>query len=398
MRIRPFWVVLAILVIAVILRPPVAQIGPVLDLIQTKLSLTDTETAFLAAIPVLCFGFGAFTTPALVRRFGVNSTMVWLLALLFVAIAARPYLGFIGLIVGTTLAGLAIAVANVLLPTVVRARFPKKVVPLTAGYTTILAASASFAAAFSYPSAAQFGWQMALELWALPALLALGLSLTLLGGKSDAAQEEPEEHAGDFKLISRSPIAWAIIGLFGIQSLGFYVILGWLPTMLISIGLSATEAGTMLGFATIIGVPSGFLLAPVLGRVKSLAPLAIGASSLTLVGYLLLTQVIAGQAASATWLVYLACAVIGVGQSATFPISLSLIGTRAISSAQTTRLSAMAQGWGYLLAAIGTFAVGALVDILGSWLISLLMLVALTAVQAVAGYFSGRPGQISSKS
>ena len=381
MRVRPFWVVLAILVIAVILRPPVAQIGPILDLIQTKLSLTDTETAFLAAIPVLCFGFGAFTTPALVRRFGVNNTMVWLLALLFAAIAARPYLGFIGLILGTTLAGLAIAVANVLLPTVVRARFPKKVVPLTAGYTTLLAASASFAAAFSYPSAAQFGWQIALELWALPALLALGLSLTLLGGKSDTAQGAPEEHSGDFKLISRSPIAWSIIGLFGIQSLGFYALLAWLPNFAIDSGMNPSDAGALLSLMTVVGVPVGLVLSSNFGRFKNLAPVGAVISMVTIAGLVLLLMHL--------WVP--AVIVIGIGQASSFPLSLSLISTRAGNQRLTTMLSSVSQGVGYLLAAGGTFLFGWLAKVTGNWQVSVIGLIALTCIQVVAAWYAGRP-------
>jgi CP family cyanate transporter-like MFS transporter len=378
---RPIWVILAILFIAVILRPPVAQIGPILDLIQVKLSLSDTETALLAAIPVLCFGFGAFTTPALVRRFGVNHTMVWLLALLFVAICLRPYLGFIGLIVGTTLAGLTIAVANVLLPTVVRVRFPNKVVPLTAGYTTILAASASFAAAFSYPSAAKFGWQMALELWVLPALLALLLSLTLLGGKSDSEREEPKEHSGDFKLISRSPIAWAIIGLFGIQSLGFYALLAWLPNFAIDSGMNPSDAGALLSLMTVVGVPVGLLLSVNFGRFKNLAPVGAVISLVTIAGLVLLLMHF--------WVP--AVIVIGIGQASSFPLSLSLISTRAGSQQLTTMLSSVAQGVGYLVAASGTFLFGWLAKVTGNWQVSVTGLIALTCIQVVAAWYAGRP-------
>ena len=372
---------MAIFVIAIILRPPVAQIGPILDLIQLKLSLSDTQTALLAAIPVLCFGFGAFATPTLVRRFGLNQTMVGLLAILFVAIAVRPYLAFNGLLVGTTLAGLAIAVANVLLPTVVRARFPKKVVPLTAGYTTILAASASFAAAFSYPSAAQFGWQMALELWALPALLALLLSLTLLGGKSEAVKNEPEEHSGDFKLISRSPIAWSIIGLFGIQSLGFYALLAWLPNLAIDSGMNPSDAGALLSLMTVVGVPVGLLLSSNFGRFKNLAPVGALISMVTIAGLLLLLLHL--------WVP--AVIVIGIGQASSFPLSLSLISTRAGTEQLTTMLSSVAQGVGYLLAASGTFLFGLLAKITGNWQVSVIGLIALTCIQVVTAWYAGRP-------
>ncbi len=380
-KVRPIWVVIAILVIAVILRPPVAQIGPILDLIQSKLSLTDTETALLAAIPVLCFGFGAFATPALARRFGENQTMVGLLVLLFMAIAARPYLGFVGLLVGTTLAGLSIAVANVLLPTIVRARFPKKVVPLTAGYTTILAASASFAAAFSYPSASNYGWQMALELWALPALLALGLSFTFLSEKSERLVPETDGHAGDFKLISRSPIAWSIIGLFGIQSLGFYALLAWLPNFAIDSGMNPSDAGALLSLMTVVGVPVGLILSSNFGRFKNLAPVGALISMVTIAGMVLLLLHL--------WVP--AVIVIGIGQASSFPLSLSLISTRAGSGRLTTMLSSVSQGVGYLLAASGTFLFGWLAKVTGNWQISVSGLIALTAVQVVAAWFAGRP-------
>ena len=94
MKRLPGWViVLTVLAIAFVLRPPVAQIGPIIQEIQTGLGVNDSQTAVLAALPVLCFGFGAFASPALVRRLGVNKTLVSLLGLLFVSIAIRPFLG-----------------------------------------------------------------------------------------------------------------------------------------------------------------------------------------------------------------------------------------------------------------------------------------------------------------
>lgn len=175
---RHWLALVTVLAIAFVLRPAVAQIGPILSQIQEGLEVSDTEMAILTAVPVLCFGFGAFASPALVRRFGINHSMVYLLAILLVAVAVRPYVGFFGLLIGSTIAGLAIAVANVLLPSIVRERFPGKVVVMTTAYTTVLAASASFAAAISFPSAAFGGWQFSLSIWALPTLLAVVLSLS----------------------------------------------------------------------------------------------------------------------------------------------------------------------------------------------------------------------------
>ncbi len=380
-RASTFWVLAAIFVTALIIRPPVAQIGPVLEVIQKSLGLDNSQSAILAAIPVLCFGFGAFASPALVRRFGINRTMVFLLTVLFIAIAVRPYVGFIGLLIGTTLAGLAMAVANVLLPSVVRVRFPNRVAILTSAYTTLLAVSASFAAAFSYPSVLAFGWQLSLAIWALPTLLALMLSFSLLSGDQSVSSSENEDHAGDTNLVLRSPLAWAIIVFFGFQSLGFYALLAWLPSIAIEGGMNPTEAGALLSLMTIVGVPLGLLLSSNYGRFRSLSLIGTLVSLVTLAGICLLLLEL--------WVP--AAIVIGIGQAASFPLGLSLISTRAANQRLTTMLSSISQGVGYLIAAAGTFLFGWFATVSGNWQLSVLGLIALTLAQSVAAWFAGSP-------
>jgi CP family cyanate transporter-like MFS transporter len=182
------------------------------------------------------------------------------------------------------------------------------------------------------------------------------------------------------------------VGFFGLQSLGFYALLAWLPTLLIASGLDPVKAGGYLGLATAVGIPSGLLLSSVIGRFKSLSWWAAGASAVTLVGFLLLLATLANPA-----FIVPACIMISIGQASTFPMSLSIIGTRASTRAQTTQLSSLAQGLGYLLSAAGTFVVGLLAEISGAWVSSVALLVALTAIQVAVGFYSGRPGQIPAK-
>jgi len=395
--------VIALVLIAVVLRPPVASIGPLLYEIVADLKLDPVLTGILASAPVFCFGLGAFASPGLVRRFGVNHAMFIVLAVLAGSILLRLTFGYVGLLTGTIAAGLSIAVANVLLPTVVRLAFPKAVPLVTGAYTTLLALSASFAAWVAVPSSeALGGWRNGLLIWALPAVLAAILWFPKTRGQEPHVPQGAQAAAEEKRSVLRSPIAWSIVGFFGIQSLGFYAVLGWLPSILISIGLSPAEAGSYLGLATAIGIPSGLVLAPFLGRFKSLSWWVAGTSSLTAIGYALLAWVV-WQTLQPTWALLdvqgllLACVFIGVGQAATFPMSLSLISTRASTAAQTTQLSAMAQGWGYLLAAAGTFAVGVIGASAGGWLSSLVVLGSLTVLQIVIGFYSGRPGLIAAK-
>lgn len=386
---------IAIFFIAIVLRPPVASIGPLLEEIQRSLNLSPTLVGFLAAAPVLCFGVGAFASPWLVSRVGLNRGMLVVLLLLAVSSTVRIFFGYSGLLIGTIGAGLSIAVANVLLPTAVRLSFPNRVALITGAYTTVLAVSASFAATIAVPSSNLLGgWNPALAVWVLPTLLAVLLWLPQTRGQELHVAQPSKVAAEEKRAVFRSPISWAIVGFFGIQSLGFYSLLGWLPSSLISIGILPIDAGSYLGLASGIGIPAGLIVSSVLGRFKSLAWWSAGMSSLTLCGNILLSHVLISK--DTGWLA-VACVLIGFGMSATFPICLSLISTRASTSAQTTQLSAMAQGWGYLLAAAGTFLVGYLANILGGWGWSFVLLSCLTLIQIGIGFYAGKPGVILAK-
>ena len=386
---------LAVVFIAIVLRPPVASMGPLLQEIQVGLGVSAELVGLLAAAPVLCFGLGAFASPWLVSKVGVNHAMLYVLIVLAASSALRMILGYPGLLLGTIGAGLSIAIANVLLPTVVRIQFPKRVALVTGAYTTLLAVSASLAASIAVPSSSWLGgWNPALAIWILPAVIAILLWLPQIRGQEAHVAQPAHAAAEEKAAVMRSPISWAIVGFFGIQSLGFYSLLGWMPSALTSIGVTAQDAGNYLGFASAIGIPSGLIISSMLGKFKSLAWWAAGTSAMTLIGNILFTLVLQTRDTSS---LILACVFIGLGMSATFPISLSLISSRASTSAQTTQLSSMSQGWGYLLAASGSFMVGFVANLVGGFVLSFTIITALTLVQAGIGFYAGRPGVIPAK-
>ncbi|WP_296630178.1 MFS transporter, partial [Rhodoluna sp.] len=302
---------IAVLAIAMVVRPPVAVMGPLLDEIQQSLHLSTQLVGLLAAAPVLCFGAGAFASPWIVRKLGVDHTMLWVLIGLIIASVERVFFGYLGLLIGTVAVGLSIAVANVLLPTIVRSRFPNHIPLVTGAYTTVVAITASLAATIAVPTSTFFGgWVSALLLWAFPMLLALLLwvpqvrradphVIQILGASDDHR-----------RTLNRSPQAWAIVAFFGFQSVGFYAVLGWLPLALISTGLSPDEAGTFLGLTGAIGIPIGLLISSLLGKFKRLSWWAAGSSLLTFVGYLGLTLIV--QTRDHTWLL-LVCGVLSFG-------------------------------------------------------------------------------------
>ena len=382
------WLALAaVLIYALVLRPPLAAVGPLLPLIDQDLGLSLGQQGFLTAIPVFAFGVGAFAGPALAKRLGLERSLFWLLALLTLAMAIRGWFGFTSLVIGTTVAGLAIAVSNVLLPSVIRGRFAKHVPQVTALFTTVLAISASVAAASAVPIEAALGnWNLTLMVWLAPATLALALWKLAL---KNPVKSEPSPHqletremrgvSRDFGLVLRSRVTWAIFGFFGIQSAGFYVLLSWLPTVLIERGYTPEAAGSLLGLATIVGVPTGLLLASSFAKIKRLDLLALAVSLVTSAGFLALEL---EQS-------LLACILIGLGQAATFPLSLTMISTKA-DKAITPTLSATTQGLGYVFAGIVAFSMAGIREASGSWSVGIWIIFALTLVQAFCGFAADR--------
>ena len=387
---RSIFALLALIFISLVLRPPVGSIGPLVDELKRVEGLSLFQVGLLTSIPVVCFGLGAFASPALVKRLTLNRAMMWVLVALLIASALRLVGGFVPLITFTVIIGLAIAVGNVLIPTIVREQFPDKLALITGVYVTLLAISASLSASIAVPSSNYLGgWRMALAIWLVPTLAAIIFWYPVSKVSKHAEVTTEVTHAEERRAVLRSPLAWAIVAFFGLQSTGFYALLNWLPSLLIDRGFTPVEAGTLLGLCTSIGIPTGFLIAMVIRRFKSLSLLAVVVSTFTLSGLVILLL----EPKQAV----LACVVTGFGFAATFPLSLTLVGSRASTSTQTTQLSALSQGWGYLIAAVGAFIFGYLKDVTGGWTSSLLVMIGLTAIQVVAGAFAGRDQKIAAR-
>jgi CP family cyanate transporter-like MFS transporter len=75
-------------------------------------------------------------------------------------------------------------------------------------------------------------------------------------------------------------------------------------------------------------------------------------------------------------------------------LALALIGLRTRNAQDTARLSGMAQGIGYLLAACGPIAAGSIRDLTGGWTPVIMLLIGLTVAQGISGALAGRPRTI----
>lgn len=151
--------------------------------------------------------------------------------------------------------------------------------------------------------------------------------------------------------------------------------------------MTATAAGVMLALSQATGV-LGTAVVPVwAGRLGS----QVGAVwALGIIEALAL----AGLVMPGVAFVGVSVAVLGFVLGGTFGLALLFLVLRAGSAERAGELSGMAQSVGYLLAAAGPAAFGALHDATGGWRIPLASLGVILAGKVWSGVRAGRPGHV----
>jgi CP family cyanate transporter-like MFS transporter len=377
----------ALLLAAVNLRLAVTSVGPVLEEIRAGLGMSGTVAGLLTSLPVVCFAAVGFAAPRLARRFGAAAVIAAGFVVLVAGLAIRPYVPGTALFVllsGVALAG--IALVNVLLPVIVKDRFPDRVGTVTGLYSVALNVGATAAAAATVPITGALGgdWRFGLASWA--AVAALAVPPWLMLARDRAPAPAPAGPVTPDVRIIRSPVAWALGAYFGLQATSAYVMIGWLPQIYRDAGLSAEKAGVLFAVTSFLGVPLGFLVTSVAGRLRSQSALAVALGVCGIAGY-------AGLWASPAAAPWLWAVLLGVVNCA-FPLALTMIPLRGRSPATVVRLSAFAQGVGYLIAIPGPILVGMLHDASGGWRLPLGFMVVLMVPQLIAGFAAGRDRQV----
>src|SRR5919107_4638678 len=263
-RLRKLILVLGIVLLAANLRPALTGVAPLIGQIRADTGISNGVAGLLTTLPLLAFGLLSPIAPRVARRFGMERVLLASLLVLAAGILLRWTEAVAALFLGTVVLGAAIAVANVLLPGLVKREFPEHAGLMTSVYSTSLGISAAIAAGVSVPLTGLdgIGWRGALAVWALPALLACVAWLPQLG-RRDLPARSSDPDAPVIRDLLRSPLAWQVTLFMGLQSLSYYVTLTWLPEILQDGGMDAANAGWMLGLSQTVSILAMFL-APVL--------------------------------------------------------------------------------------------------------------------------------------
>lgn len=383
---HPILLIAGILLIGANLRAPITGIAPLLGTIREVFALDTVQVGVLTTLPLLAFAFASPFCVLLARKYGLERSLFMALIVIATGVFTRSLGPASTLFVGSAIIGIGIAIANVLLPALLKRDFRNHVATLTASYALMAGVVAALASALVVPVAALpwSGWNRALGAFIILPLVALIVWAPQLRDRSAPTVETATPpHGGP---MWRSALAWHVTIFFGLNSLIYYVVVTWLPAILTEAGYSPEAAGSLHGISQLATAVPGFVLTPLMHRLKDQRGIAVGTSlisALSLAGLLLAPHL------APIW-----TALFGFGAGATFILALSFVSLRAASVRQVSALSGMAQSIGYTLAAMAPPLVGLVHDISGSWSAPLSLCVVLCGVMAAFGYCAGRSKQI----
>lgn len=380
----PRWLLaIAILCVACNLRPALTSLGPVLPEIRAGLPQLGASASLLTMLPVLCMGLAGPFAPMMARRLGAERAVLGWLGVLAAALALRAVGTPLPLFVGTAVLGAAIGIVGVLLPGLVKRDFRDHGTLMTGLFTMCLCWGAAFAAGVMVPMARLLdnSWALALGAWAVPAIGAALIWAPMLPRRGSTAAAP----AASVRGLWRSPLAWQVTLFMGLQSSLAYAVFGWLAPILRDRGMDAAAAGWLVSFSVVVQLPAA-LVSPILaGRARDQRGAVAAAIALTLGGLMgCLYAPVDG------WPLWLAAAVLGLGQGAAFSVAVTLIVLRAADGHVAAQLSSMAQGFGYTLAAFCPMALGLLHDAAGSWAPAGPLFALVATLALLAGLGAGR--------
>jgi len=363
------------------------SVGPVLDDLRAGLGLSHAGAGALTTLPLLCFAGAGAAVPWLARRIGAELSLLAGMLTLAAGAGLRIVPELAPVFLGTFVLGVGIAVANVLMPVVIKREWARPGA-MMGGYVSVMSGGAALAAGLAVPLEHALGsWEAALAIWALPALVAafVWLPVAQAERRRRAAGHEVERHEAISVRGDRT--AWSLTILFAGQSVLFYTVVTWMAELLRDAGMSDAKAGAMVSIFLLLGIPFALLGPMFAARVPDQRPIVLFLGVLWTIGFV-------GLLISRTGLAPLWMVILGVTQGGSFAVAMTLVILRAPDGAHATALAGLVQGIGYIVAAAAPLVMGALHDLAGGWTTVLWALIAVSLLMWLGGLRAAAPGVV----
>lgn len=391
------------MVAALSLRGPIVATTPVLTQIEDDFGIGSATAGLLTTAPVLMFAVLTPVAALVIRRAGAELALLISLSGVLIGTLVRALPGFGWMLTGMVIIGASITIGNVVIPVIIRRDVaPDRVALVTAAYAATLNAGSLLTSLLTAPIAALIGWPAALLTWSLITVAGIVLWTVHLrrarragadaGDRYSGAQPvtarptatgvDPAALTGPLPVVARDrsllgrPVVWLLLAAFGLQCLIYYALSTWLPTFAADeLGLDAAAAGAIASVYQGVGILGAFLV-PLLLRFtpRIVTPLVICASWLTVT-----TGLVFAPELLWVWL-----AVGAIGHAGGFVVIFSALVAVARSDSEAAGMSALIQGGGYTIGALGAPLMGGLLEATGGWTAALVLMLVLAVVYCVA--------------
>ena len=369
------------------MRSPIVALGSIAPVIQDSLQISEVQIGWLGAIPMLMFALGALISPSIGKRFGLENTLIAMIALLTSGIVLRSVWDtWTGFLLGTMMLSLAIGFANTLAAPIIKQRTPNHIPLITGLFSLTMTVVAGMVAGVIYPLTTAFGWQLALGGWAILGVFAIvfWLLLRVKLGSSHRLPNTLDASVDEDTTIWRSALAWQLAVFMGLQSLMFYTVASFLPSIWADKGLDQVAAGQMASVFQLMGPAAIISMTWLIRRGVAVQKVAVAAASFNVIGAI-------GIAYLPNSLAWLWSGSMGLGCAGIFTMSIMLFSLRTYTPHQASKLSGMVQTIAYLIAFLGPVMTGWLHERAGNWDIPLLLIIILMVINVGVAWLASRP-------
>lgn len=373
-----FWInFFIVIIIAFNLRAPITAMGAMMDNLGQYYQLNSTLTGLLTSLPLIAFGSISF----IVGYFSPLRAIVSALILILVGELIRSYAGISGLFWGMFLLGCGIAIANVVLPSFIKDKFPNKISSLMGVYSLVLSISSIVGIALANPLLKFLSIPEAMAFWSIFALIAIIVSYPQI--RNGRIKRTPKKSHHKIKLI-RNKTAWKITLFMGTQSFLAYSLFFWYMQFVVEKGFEKSLATDAILMAQLVALPVSLFGPLLLGKLPQKFHTCYIAS---LCGLYVVSLAIL-YFFDTRFMIFLGAFLMGLPWGGVFGIALLFIAQKSKNSKIAARLSSFAQGFGYLIAAQAPWIIGLLHDIFKNFNSGILLLIFVGIFVNIFGYLS----------
>ncbi len=373
----------SIVLVSFSMRAPMGAVGPLVSEIRQSLGISASAAGLVTTLPLLLFAFCAPIAGRLISKASFSILLPAYLGLVSIGVVLRSNFGVVGLFAGTSLIGIGTGCLNATMPAFIRSHFPSRIGPMMGVYSTAMTfSSAMIAILVQMMAVGMGGWRPAMMSVVSVCILAIAFSCVYFSHGCPLGEVVGSSGSNEskFKLFSFKNVCIALY--MGLQSLVFYSMLTWYPTIATAMYELPFKSGLLITIMQIVSLAPTFLV-PVLSQKANLKVMS------SVLAFLFVPGILLAGFGGTYPLLLLGTVVCGFSLGGSFSMAITFCAVNGRTARDTAALTSFGQLIGYILAASGPVCIGLFFDLFGSWGFSLVLMAVLSIIMGLVGLVAG---------